>query len=386
MRASHDSRSAVTRFCRASRSVPTMARPSSSRTTVAADATTDRTSRSGASLPALRAATARSFHRRQVHAGQELLGHGEQRVGRDLGASLGPGPCVLLLDGVAHGGDPTAQQLLGYGELFGTQLGERSVAVGGHGLQTAGTLRALGPGRTRACPSRTRSGRSGPLFGRAPRSGRGARSRHDRAGCPASRPASPGAACVRVGVAPRLATGRRAVRAVAPWGRAPSRSAAPRTIAAAVLLAPPTSGYEDHRHPAGSVVAARADDLDAGHLLGTRHRPWGPAPTSRRCRRARIRLRPAGRRRPWRRSGSRVASSEPCGWRAPGARQVQVPSSRLLVSSMSILRVMRVGPRYRRHRHGENPSWVSSGAPLRCVSVEVLRIRANRARDPWAYP
>ncbi len=62
-------------------------------------------------------------------------------------------------------------------------------------------------------------------------------------------------------------------------------------------------------------------------------------------------------------SGRRVPSREPRGWRAPGARHVHVPSSRLLVSSMSILRVIGVGPRYRRHRHGENLSLVPVPTP-----------------------
>ncbi len=51
-------------------------------------------------------------------------------------------------------------------------------------------------------------------------------------------------------------------------------------------------------------------------------------------------------------SGRRAPSTMPRGWRAPGARHVQVPSSRLLVSSISILRPMpsdnatNVGGRY----------------------------------------
>jgi hypothetical protein len=39
-------------------------------------------------------------------------------------------------------------------------------------------------------------------------------------------------------------------------------------------------------------------------------------------------------------AGSRSPSTTPRGWRAPGARQVHVPSARLLVSSISILRPM----------------------------------------------
>ena len=145
MRPSHASRRAVTLESRASRSAPTSSRASSSRLTVEAPATTERISRSGASRPAAAQGHGPVLPGGQAHPGLQFFGHGEKRLGRHLGPALGTGPRVLLVDGLADGGDPAAQQLLGHGDLFRAQRRQGGVAVGGHRLGPPGPLAPLRP-------------------------------------------------------------------------------------------------------------------------------------------------------------------------------------------------------------------------------------------------
>ena len=365
MRASHPSRSAVTRVCSASRSVVTISRPSSSRLTVEAR----RHDRAHLAQRSVLAGVARRhgpvLPRRQVHAGQELLGHGEQGVGRHLGPSLGPGPCVLLLDGVAHGGDAPPQQLFGHGELLGAQLGQRGVAVGRHRSGGGGAARA-GPAGPGGAPTRSRPARSGRSASVAALPARSAR---------ASRPGRAGALGAAVALACPGRAGREVRssrrRRVAAGGRRCAAAGAPRPEAARRGRSPRPSS--SRRRPPGTrttdtppgplsrpepMISMRATFSARGSSLGasTEVTTMPSRSNSASARRMSPTLAPSGRRAP---------SSEPRGWRAPGARQVHVPSSRLLVSSMSILRVIGVGPRYRRHRHGENTSLAPSPAPVR---------------------
>ncbi len=59
-----------------------------------------------------------------AQAGEEPLGDGHQGLRLDLGPTLGLRLLVLLLDGLAHGGNAAAQHLLGDGTLLLGQLGE----------------------------------------------------------------------------------------------------------------------------------------------------------------------------------------------------------------------------------------------------------------------
>ena len=90
--------------------------------------------------------------------GQELLGHGQQGAGGDLGPAVGPGPGVLLLDGLADRRDAAAEELLGHRELLGLEGGQGGVAVGGRGGQPAGLSRPPGLPCRRAGPGRSAGG------------------------------------------------------------------------------------------------------------------------------------------------------------------------------------------------------------------------------------
>ena len=77
----------------------------------------------------------------------------------DLGTVVGPGPCVLLLDGLADGGDPAFEELLGDRELLGLEGGQGGVAVGGGGGEPARRGPVHPTRGRRAGPGRSASGR-----------------------------------------------------------------------------------------------------------------------------------------------------------------------------------------------------------------------------------
>ncbi len=77
IRSTHRSRRAVTRWFSAVRSAVAISVPSSSRVTVEDEATMERSSRRGTSLPAARALAARSFQEARLTNGRQLLGQGQ---------------------------------------------------------------------------------------------------------------------------------------------------------------------------------------------------------------------------------------------------------------------------------------------------------------------
>ena len=171
----------------------------------------------------------------------------------------GPGLGVLLVHRLAHGGQATAEHLLGDRALLGGQRGQHLVAVHALRLQALRPRRGLGrsrdelrsrrPGGRRLVRSRSRAGRRGRLGARARRSlgagGRGALRRCGRARRPA----------------PALT--------VAPAVTAPAVVASGPSVVAAIAL-----GREARRH--GRCLAGRADDLEPLGLgagcLGRHHR------------------------------------------------------------------------------------------------------------------
>ena len=172
----------------------------------------------------------------QVDDRPEFLGHGHQwRLGH-LGATLGPGARVLLLDGLTHGRDPTAQELLGHRQLLGPELGQCGVAVDGRRRRTA--VAALGP----LAAATTGPGRAGP-----PGATRGATGR---------RRTLPAASLTTGGT---VTVGPRASGTVAAWtatrGPAGAVPVVPVVVAAALAL----SGEDDV--DVGALLW-RTDDLD----------------------------------------------------------------------------------------------------------------------------
>ena len=92
MRSTHRSRRAVTRWSKAVRRAAAISVPSSSRVTVEDEATMDRSSRRGTSLPAARAEAARSFQEARLTTGSSCSARASKRPGGDLGAAARPGP------------------------------------------------------------------------------------------------------------------------------------------------------------------------------------------------------------------------------------------------------------------------------------------------------
>jgi hypothetical protein len=152
-------------------------------------------------------------------------------------------------------------------------------------------------------------------------------------------------------------TGAIGAIATAPSGSAASGGTASPPALGVVIGAPPTAGGEDHRHPARRAVSSGTDDLDAigaaradngarrehgGHgdafevEVGVGAQDVAHLGALGEQRRLDDTLGLARSR------GANAAPPTPWGGRAPGAPHVQVPSSRLLVSSMSILRDMAV--------------------------------------------
>ena len=112
--------------------------------------------------------------------------------GGDLGPALGPGPPVLLLDGLTDGRDPAAEELLGHRELLGAERGQSGVAEGARRRQPArivASARLPPPGRPGPVA------RAGPLVGACARAGRGPRP----AGASPGTRSAPGARGPRVG-------------------------------------------------------------------------------------------------------------------------------------------------------------------------------------------
>ena len=95
----------------------------------------------------------------ESHRRQELVGHRQQGVGGGRGLAAGLGGGVLGVDGLAHGLQAAAQQLLGHGDLLGTQCRQHRVAVHGgrrcRGTLTAGRAAVAVAGPASARPART---------------------------------------------------------------------------------------------------------------------------------------------------------------------------------------------------------------------------------------
>ncbi len=314
IRASHPSRNAVTRVCRASRSVPTIWRPSSSSVTVEADATTERTSRSGASLPALRAATARSFQAARFMRGRSSSamvssGSGDTSARPSALARAFCSSMALRTAGIPPRNSCSAT---------GSCSGRNSASAALRWVDTVCRRRGRSErsGRAGRGPAATRSERSGRSPD-APRSGRGVRgsragrdSRPGRSarGPPRSSPAGVPGEPLRRGAAPRPGELRR--------GRSPRPSSSRRRPPGTRTTDTPP-GALSRPEPMISMRAAFSVRVAA---LGA----WTDVTTmpsrsnSASARTTSPTLTP---------SGSRVPSSVPRGWRAPGARHVQVPSS-----------------------------------------------------------
>ena len=139
-----------------------------------------------------------------------------------------------------------------------------------------------GPERARARRARVARVRSGRSPGARPVGGAPRRGRGVACGASGRVRVGPDAGVSSRRPAPRR--GRRCAARCAPRPE-PCTSGA---IAPAVLVTPAAAGDEDHRHAAGRAVAARADDLDAGHLLGAWVVLGGQHRRSPRCRRGRI--------------------------------------------------------------------------------------------------
>ncbi|MEI2706022.1 MAG: hypothetical protein V9E89_12385 [Ilumatobacteraceae bacterium] len=91
-------------------------------------------------------------------ARQQLLGHGDQSSCRDLVLAGGLQLGVLLLDGLANGGDPALQRPFGNRPLGLGKLGQHGIAVGSAGLEPLGL-------RSRRQLRRWRERRAGAALG-----------------------------------------------------------------------------------------------------------------------------------------------------------------------------------------------------------------------------
>ena len=323
------------------------------------------------------AASARSRHSAARTFGTSfsaISSRGPAAIGRLTGSgALG----VLLLDRLTHGGQPAEHHLLGdRAVLLGERL-EQGAAMGLPGSEALG-LRPLDRGHGR----RLRSGASGR---RVPPSRRataalaaafasGGRPRDGRRS-PSGRPSRRAAIAVarRPPRGPPRSPSRRG-----PSRRGPSRRG-PRSSRDRVARVVVTSGSS---LPAGAISSRRSGSLRAP-LAGTTAVISMPSTkNSASTFRTSPALAPGG---------SSAVATVPLGALAPAARQVQVPSSRELVSSMSILRGMRERSRggRRRTRSRCGPSGVNNrtraprGAPndldRRWVSGAPSRRAARRA-------
>ena len=235
-------------------------------------------------------------------------------MARSASAATGGLPLALaavfwVVDGLAHGLQAAAQELLGHGDLLGPQRRQHGVAVHGR-RRCGGTLAAgrapvalAGPapaGAARAAAAAASGGRRARRARRA-----AARRRGPRDAAPRRPPRRAAALAVVVAAAACPSRGRGSPTRPAPASGVPFTSIRP-------------SVFSGER--AGFAAVERQDldalepDLDVGPQHGT-DRLARPAP---------------GR-----------PSTVPLGWRAPAARQVHDPSPVWLVSSMSIRRDMR---------------------------------------------
>jgi len=366
MRPSHDSRIAVTFVSKDLRSEPCNSRPSSSRLTVLDAATTARSSRSGQSRSAERAVTARS-----IHAARFILGSSSSAIERSRSGLTSALPSERA-------------------RVFCSSMARRSA-----GMPPRSSCSATGScsGRNFAsaalrCSVEAWSARDRP--GRSPRSGRCPRSGPDR-----PRP-SRTVACWR---SCRSEACWRECRsaASAAWRLVPARSALSGTDSARVLR---SVRRVPSRSPARLFVSSSREGLlprggrSALGALSVRSASRRAVGRSRSPKRPLERLEspreandtdtvlvcepelrvPRTSMRSEERSlrsldlapitevtkipsssnsasarntspgeascGTICPATTPRGWRAPGARQVQSPSGRLEVSSMSILRAM----------------------------------------------
>jgi len=352
IRPSHASRRAVTRESRDSRRAVNKPRASSSSVTADAPATMERTSRRGASRPAPRTATALSFQEASVIVGSNCSAM-ESRGSGDISARSSARArafCSSIARRTA--GIPPRSNC----SATGSCSGRNSASAAFRCVAAASSFRLS---RLSFVSSRGRGARLGlarSLSGLAPR-------------------------CCEESAASLLSSGR-ALRGLSRWGPVRPRSAGRSRSA---LVRPRSAGrsrsaLEDPASPSERCLGARRRGV-SGRLLpsgrdrgSSSRRRLDPGAITTETPLAASRPEPSTSMRvPFSASpresltactavtkmpsssksasalktsptaapdGSRVPSTEPRGWRAPGARQVHDPSSRRLVSSMSIFRDM----------------------------------------------
>ena len=100
-----------------------------------------------------------------AHLRHELLGHLQQRPGRDRRLAGGGPLGVLLLDGLAHGGQPAEHDLLGDGALL---LGQRLEQGGAMGLARRAAAWPWGARRRGSGGGSGRVRRGGPVLALGP--------------------------------------------------------------------------------------------------------------------------------------------------------------------------------------------------------------------------
>ena len=277
MRSSQATRKAVTRESSASRRAATRVRPSSSRVTVEAPATTERISRKGASRPAVRRATARSFQAAKLIRGcsssaMVRRGWGDTSArpsdrARAFCSSMAwrtagiPPRRSCSATGICSGLSAARAALrwvvTGSGRRGRSRRGARS-SRGRRSAPAPAPPAPLRSGRRVGSPLRSGRRAPSPLRSGRPDSGPRARTRSiGRAGTVAvDRPGpvfSATAGTTSGGRTGRARTGRTTFTRA---GRTPRTS-----FVVAVVAWPATSGHQGHRD-ALDLVAARSDDLD----------------------------------------------------------------------------------------------------------------------------
>ena len=266
-------------------------RPSSSRMTVREAATTARSSRSRYSLPAVCATEARSFQSASRTDRQQLVGHGQEGIGRHRRLADRLVRSILRLNGLSHRLQPAAEQLLGDRDLLGPQRRQHGVAV--HGRR--GCDRTLAP--RRAAVALAGTSRTGTT----------------RAAATAWRTIA-AALRRRALLHPGRGDCRRACA-----GRSPSSSRSRRRLSEPGARITDTSGAR-FGVPLTSMRPSTLSGERAG-FAAVRERTSMPSrPTSTSARNTAPTASP---------SGTRAPSTAPLGCRAPAARQVHDPSPRL---------------------------------------------------------
>ena len=296
------------------------------------DATTERRSGSDSSAMSALAASARSSHSATRSLGQQLLGHLDQTGGGDLFFALGLQARVLLLHGLANGGDATLQGALGDGALGLGQVGQHGGAVLAAGLE---------PLRLRPLGQLWRGSEAGPgpaiaalaTGGIGDRRGPGGR-RRGAGGGRRRRPGPSARGRPTIAVGTRRGGDRRRGGGRSPSVRRGGRSRrSPRSPRSPRPPPRPASCWVTASNGFALGRISSSPDFSALPLIGAMLRtvvPSSSASTS------------ARRTSPTFGSPERIDPARtPLGTRAPAARQVHVPSGRALVNSISILRDIR---------------------------------------------